>query len=680
LLVLLVVARALLVLSLSDVFYFGEEMGKGAAAKAMLDHLGVEHYKLAYGYHEGGGFVVTHLKAVAFLLVGESALAHKLVALFTTSVLLAVGWWFTREHFGRAASWIFGLLFVFCPASFQRFSLLDLGTHFEAMIFIVLVLHFAFRIAFADGDDAREASALSQQPGTLVQQPGTLAQQPGTLAQQPSARAQRFRDHVGLGLSAGFGTYFSLQCLPAIACAGVCLLVAERQRIFNRFSTVALAAFAVGAAPLWWMMSKVGLAAIIVRGHEIGQGTGLAEGLRDLFEPIVRHGDALDWLVLATYPLAIGLGIVVLWSASRKSTTERSGVRTSEQSSSSETEGVSSSTTEHASSSETERGSSTTERVSTCATERIGSRAIERSVGELDPKRMTRKALVVVAYMVLYLSLYLASGLAVGVEGHWFGLLRLSAVWLMGIVLIAAAASTLLAHAAPILRASGVAALGLLLGSGVLDLFFVMGEGQPNAFAANARRVATTKGYLYSEYLDKFVHHLDATEEQKIAVLRHYRDDPALLYPSINHSLFEHSTLPLDDVLAISRRAYGDRWLESLKGLGPYLRTTSGYDLAAELVAIARAPVETQEALVEAAGRTGLGLKITPERIEEEIRYPVPASWRPAFLRGTGWRIHQFYKLRSDLAHEEIARASPEDQVVLRAGFDSAVALDTLKR
>src|SRR5262245_29951589 len=89
---LLVLTRAALVLSCADVFFYGEELGKGAAAKAMLDGLPVPWIQLNYGYHEGGGFVVTHLKALAFLLVGENVLAHKLVALLTTALILAAGW------------------------------------------------------------------------------------------------------------------------------------------------------------------------------------------------------------------------------------------------------------------------------------------------------------------------------------------------------------------------------------------------------------------------------------------------------------------------------------------------------------------------------------------------------------------------------------------------------------
>lgn len=609
LLALLVVARASLVLSLSDVFFYGEELGKGAAAKAMLDGLGVEHYQLSYGYHEGGGFVVTHLKALAFLLVGESVLANKLVALFTTSLLLVVGCWFTSEHFGRRAGWIFGLLFVFCPAAFQRCSLLDLGTHFEAMIFITLILHFTFRVAFAAGErDSRS---------------GTGGLSRVTL------------DSIGLGLSAGFGIYFSLQCAPAIACAALCLIAAKRRAIFGRSTVVALAAFAVGALPLWWMMSHVGLSAVIVRGHALGQGTSVAQGARDLFEPLRLHGTALDWVAFALQPVVIGLGMMLLWRSARAE--------------------------------------------ARASADSHPAQAAHVAAGEVpDLLVMNRKALVVLGYLVLFVVLYLTSGLAVSVRGHWFFFLRLSAVWFMGIVLFAAVSNAWAARATPLLRTGYAGAFGLLLIAGLFDFMAVMHEGRPRTMSANARLVATTKGYNYSEYLDKFVHHLDLSEEATIGVLRRYRDDPDLLWPSIDHSLFEHSKLALEEVLAISRRAYGENWIVSLKGLGPYLRTSNGYDLQAEFAAVAQAPPETQQALAEAVGRTGLGLMIFPERIEKEIQAPVPDPWRRAFLRGTGWRIHQISRLHPERALDFIGRQKAEDQVALREGFEAAVALNTL--
>lgn len=270
---LLFLTRALLVLSVADVFFYGEELAKGAAAKAMIDGgLGIDHYKLNYGYHEGGGFVISHLKALAFLLVGQSVLAHKLVAMSLTSVLLAIGLWLTNEHFGAKAGLWFGLLFALAPGAFLRFSLLSLGTHFEATIFIALILHYGLRIAFAPSPD--------------------------------------IADHIALGLASGFGTYFSLLCLPAIACIGLLLLVKRKRRFFDRCTLFALVALVIGLSPLLWLMTKVGLEAVTVRGHEVTEtaGIGFWTSLWDMFF-LMRDGDASAWIIFAAYAGVIAAGL-----------------------------------------------------------------------------------------------------------------------------------------------------------------------------------------------------------------------------------------------------------------------------------------------------------------------------------------------------------------------------------
>ena len=108
----LVLFRSLLVLSLGDAFFYGEELEKAAAGKAMLDDLGVPHHMLAYHYYEGGGFVASHLKAAAFWLIGESVLANKIVALFSCLLVLWAGWWACMRAFGSASAHAFCALYV----------------------------------------------------------------------------------------------------------------------------------------------------------------------------------------------------------------------------------------------------------------------------------------------------------------------------------------------------------------------------------------------------------------------------------------------------------------------------------------------------------------------------------------------------------------------------------------
>jgi hypothetical protein len=144
-LLLVLVARAALVLALADVFFYGEELEKGTAAKAMLDGLPVPHHCLAYHQYEGGGFVISHAKALAFLLVGESVLAHKLVALSTCLAVLWAGWCLARRHFGLLSAQLFALLYVLAPLTWQKLGLLSLGIHYEASFFVLVLLDLLLR-------------------------------------------------------------------------------------------------------------------------------------------------------------------------------------------------------------------------------------------------------------------------------------------------------------------------------------------------------------------------------------------------------------------------------------------------------------------------------------------------------------------------------------------------------
>ena len=107
------VARGLLLVTFADVFGYGEELEKACAGKAMLDGLPIPHHELAYHYYEGGGFVVSHLDALAFAVLGESLLAIKLVALGLGALLLWAGWRLCERLGGRNSARVFALLFIF---------------------------------------------------------------------------------------------------------------------------------------------------------------------------------------------------------------------------------------------------------------------------------------------------------------------------------------------------------------------------------------------------------------------------------------------------------------------------------------------------------------------------------------------------------------------------------------
>lgn len=274
LIALLVLVRGWTFLSMTDVYYVGEEMARGSAAKAMLDSLPIAHHHIGHWYYEGGAFTVSHLTAVSFLLFGPSLLAHKLVALMFSIGMLMLGYRLVRRNFGGASATMFGLLFIFAPLGYQKLSLLNIGTHFGALLLLLPVLHFGMRVLFE-----REAPRW------------TLAV---------------------LGLSAGYAVYFNYQCLPAVAYVGGTIAIVRWRRLLGWDLALALGCFTIGLLPFLTMWSLVGKEIFNVHGIYLfggsqasttSQGGGPQAFLTSAFEQ-------MDWPAVAATSLYLVLPIV----------------------------------------------------------------------------------------------------------------------------------------------------------------------------------------------------------------------------------------------------------------------------------------------------------------------------------------------------------------------------------
>jgi 4-amino-4-deoxy-L-arabinose transferase-like glycosyltransferase len=278
------VARGALVLSFGDVFGYGEEFEKACAGKAMIDGLGVPHYQLAYHYYEGGGFVISHLDALAFMMFGQSVLAIKLVALGFGAAILAASWRLCERLGGRGAARVFALLFVFAPESVQKNSLLALGIHFHALLFVALVL------------DAAAALIL-----------------------EPERTRRRW---LWFGFTAGFGLFFSYQLVLTIVAAVIALVVALRHERMSKRMLRAAVGFAIGLAPLLWMAAHAGKEVFDIHGAEVLGGTAKLDTLQKFFASVFGGRGVLDWIALIALCASPALG----WFALRESDERTLGI------------------------------------------------------------------------------------------------------------------------------------------------------------------------------------------------------------------------------------------------------------------------------------------------------------------------------------------------------------------
>ncbi len=236
-----VIVRLVFVLAMGDVFFYGEELEKGTVAKMLLDGVEIPYARTPFHPYEGGGFVASHLKALMFLLVGENILAHKLAAIFwgVGIVLASVGlaWNFGRggegsERSGGGAAMFAGMLVALGPAHLQKQSLLHLGIHYEALLFVGFVFWLGLKVARVPKGQSPERLTL-----------------------------------LGLGLASGFGTYFSYQ-VPIAVLAVIVLLAATNWR--RIFAPPLVIGTLVGLFPLALMYAAVGTEIFDIHGSSVG--------------------------------------------------------------------------------------------------------------------------------------------------------------------------------------------------------------------------------------------------------------------------------------------------------------------------------------------------------------------------------------------------------------------------
>jgi len=563
-----VLARIVPVAACADLFAYHEEFAKAAAGRALASGIALPWQQLAYMPHEGGGFVVSLLEVVAFALIGPSVLAVKLVAILFGTCLLAAFLQLAREHFAPGAAWFVAVAFVLAPGPFVRFSLIPVGTHYEAMLFVALVLLFALRL-------------LREETG-------------------------RPRDAILLGLAAGFGLYVSLQMVAALLAVALAFVLRRRLRIATRETALALSAFVVGALPLWIMLASVGRSVIVVRDEAaVSENIGPLRAFASLLAPITSSRDPLVWLHALLFALVIVLGVAWRQRAPR----------------------------------------------------------------------------LVALYMSVYVLAYSASSLAreydPNVVAPWLRVLRHTPLWAFATLLAADGCARLWASDGA-KRVLALAAITVAAVAGARDLVTIVRTGRPEAPIANLRLLSRTPGWTYFEYAERVVPRIPGDFAARATVLRGFRDDPRRSAPEIAAALLVGQRLTDADAVRVVQAAFGSDAPAALRGIGLFLHTNWNYDVPGAFARIDALPPETREPLAEALGRAGLGPRFRADRLDEQLAIQVSAAHRAAWLRGAGWRIHQVFRFRPDLAEAYLSSRPTDEQPDLRVGWDEARALDTL--
>jgi hypothetical protein len=540
------VVRGAAVLSLADVFLYAEELEKAAAAIAMLARSGIAHHQLAYHYYEGGGFVISHLDALAFLLVGPNLFAVKLVALSCGAAILVLGLMAVQRFFGARAAALFGFLYVFSPASFQKISLLALGVHYQGLFFVLLTLALGAALACPAQERTRPA-----------------------------------RTCFWLGLAAGMGTYFCYANAVSAAYVLAALLFLRPGLVRAHLAPLVLG-LALGIAPLLGMASLVGREIFDIHGQSLFSLQPPAEQLARLgafARSVLEDRSARTYVSFSLY--ALGLAALLV-----------------------------------------------------------------RLVISVSSRRCPLRFFAL--YLALFLCVYLASGFAVGEVYHYILLQRLSQVWLVSTVALAAVSSDLLGERKVGWRVLGRILAGGMVACGALDSVELLLRARPGTWRENLTVLLETKGYVYPQYFGKIERHLPGDREARARALMRMPGEPRELYPAIAYSVFLGTEGDLEDVYSLCKKLDPLNWREFLPGLGPELERRLGPTLEARLSALERCASEARPQLAEAIGRHGGGTHALLETLQQEIvelGELAPRADRsdviPALFHGAGARLYE---------------------------------------
>lgn len=521
--------RCALLVSLCDVFGYGEEFEKACAGKALLDGVPLPLHLLPYHPYEGGGFTISVLDALSFAAFGESVFAMKIPALVLGAAILWVGWCLCDSFAGRTSARLFAALYVFAPESVQVNSLLSLGIHYQACLFIALALFFACRATIH-----RDAK-----PGIWL----------------------------ALGLSLGFGLYFSYQLVLTVVVIAGLMVVALRRDLLRAPLVWAAVGLLLGATPLLWMYAQTGAAVFDIHGAKLTGGgppklATLSAFVRSLFtDRAVWDSAALVLLVLT--PLAAA----VSWR-------------------------------------------------------RIESRSLRWVIGFVG------------AHVLVFLAAYLASGFTVGSVYLNFLLHRLTPLWFLVILGVALAASR-----ARHLRWMSFALIAL----GAFDTVRLVRDAAPSTPLENLTALLETKGYRYSQYLQKIEPRIEGTRVEKLLRLRAFREDPPQrLHSGLAIALYGSGEGSFESMSDEMRSVGFEDLTGFYRGMGLMLMRHQGREFVPRVNAVLPFPPEIRDPLLEGIGSFGQSWEFgTEDTVLDEARFAVDAGLPEALIVGLGRRLHE---------------------------------------
>jgi 4-amino-4-deoxy-L-arabinose transferase-like glycosyltransferase len=196
--------------------YDDEELYVGTIAKELIDGPLLPVFEYPLKHTKGGTLAWGILCVPFFLLFGQSYLALKLLTLTAALAILAVSYLLLWKFFDWKAALIAGILFIFSPPLYTKFSLASYGWHFESILFTMTVIFIFYHIFFRGPEDAY---------------------------------TRRNPYFAALGLVSGIGIFFTYGCLIPLC---VCLLfwfIFDHKFMMKKSFLIFFIFFLIGLSP-----------------------------------------------------------------------------------------------------------------------------------------------------------------------------------------------------------------------------------------------------------------------------------------------------------------------------------------------------------------------------------------------------------------------------------------------
>jgi hypothetical protein len=301
----------------------------------------------------------------------------------------------------------------------------------------------------------------------------------------------------------------------------------------------------------------------------------------------------------------------------------------------------------------------------------------------VESRALRWTAYAVLGHALLFLAAYLGTGFTVGAVYVNFVLHRLTPLWFLAIVWIGLAS----AHS-PWLRRTGLA----VALCGALDTGRMVRDAAPGTPLLNLQRLDETKGYRYSQYLQKIAPRMSGERTQKLALLLHFDESPPEhLHTALAIALYGSGEGSFESMCDEIRAAGIENLAGFQRGLGLMLMRHHGREFAQRVAAVEPFPDEIETPLLEGIGAFGQSWEFgTEDAVLGEAALAVQSALPDALVVGLGRRlnaavgdarIRRSFERRKGPVGLDVARLdalleqAPEStRAALRRGFEAEAA------